>query len=395
MSSNSPYKVYLADVSYFSGKLETYLRYKEIPYERIEMNAQTGVEEVYKNTGMMKVPAVKTSNGLWLKDTTPMIDWFEDQHTEYPISPNDSAALFISKLIEDFADEGCWRTAMYFRWSDSSNARYLGQRIGKEVLSGWPLPTAITGGYFRIRQTRTFLYGDGLTKETEGVIRQQYFDLLESFDQLLKEQDFLLGDQPSLVDIAMMGPFYRHYFCDPEPAKIMRDQYPAVLAWVTRMWNAKGSDYAKDENPLAINKQTIDDYKKPGWEFILREIVSNYLPYLRRNASAWKAGDKQFDCEINGITLKKLPVIHYRVYCLEVLEKLYQSLDESSCSQVLELFKPYGDLGLGEGICKDLESGLYEEAQLPLSPRERPVSTLEKLSIMTLGTPWDIRYPFK
>jgi len=90
-----------------------------------------------------------------------------------------------------------------------------------------------------------------------------------------------------------------------------------------------------------------------------------------------------------------LPVIHYRVYCLEVLEKLYQSLDESSCSQVLELFKPYGTLGLGEGISKDLESGLYETAQLPLPTRSRSVGTLEKLAIMTLGTPWDIRFPFK
>lgn len=391
MTSHSPYKVYLADVSYFSGKLEAYLRYKEIPYQRIEMNAKTGVEEVYKNTGMMKVPAVQTASGLWLKDTTPMIDWFEEHHKEHPILPQNPATQFVSKLIEDFADEGCWRTAMYFRWSDPANAWYLGQRIGKEVLSGWPLPTAITGGYFRIRQTRTFLYGDGLTKQTEPVIRQQYYDLLDSFTQLLEDQDYLLGDQPSLVDIAMMGPFYRHYFCDPEPAKIMRDQYPSVLAWVTRVWNAKGSGF----NNTGLERLTVDSFKKPGWDTILKEIVVSYLPYLRENASAWQADKKQFDCEMQGVMFKKLPVIHYRVYCLEVLEKLYSALDDGSRQQISELFEPFGDLGLEVKEGNERVSGLYQEAQLPLPKRTREISLFEKLSIMSLGTPWDLRFPFK
>lgn len=391
MSFNKCYTVYLADVSYFSGKLEAYLRYKEIPYQRIEMNAKTGVEEVYKNTGMMKVPAVKTDKGLWLKDTTPMIDWFEKNHNEHSILPKNPAVQFISKLIEDFADEGCWRTAMYFRWSEPSNARYLGQRIGKEVLSGWPLPTSFTGGYFRIRQTRTFLYGDGLSKITEPVIRQQYFDLLDCFNQLLEEQPYLLGNQPSLVDIAMMGPFYRHYFCDPEPAKIMRDQFPRVLEWVVRVWNSKGSQFSK----TGLDGISIESFKHSGWQLILKEIVSCYLPYLRNNARAWQSGEKYFDCEMQGVTFKKLPVIHYRVYCLEVLEKLYQELDEESCELVDELFHDYGDLKLGKNKGAMVISGLYSNPQLPLPKRERKITLMEKLSIMTLGTPWDIRYPFK
>jgi len=52
-AQHEPYKVHLADVSYFSGKLETYLRYKEIPFERIEMDATSGVNQVYANTGQL------------------------------------------------------------------------------------------------------------------------------------------------------------------------------------------------------------------------------------------------------------------------------------------------------------------------------------------------------
>ena len=76
-STQSPMTVYLADMSYFSGKMEAYLRYKEIPYERRLATSKTMRGEVLRATGLMKVPVIRLPDGQWLKDTTPMIDWFE------------------------------------------------------------------------------------------------------------------------------------------------------------------------------------------------------------------------------------------------------------------------------------------------------------------------------
>ena len=78
-SPKSQMTVYLADVSYFSGKMEAYLRYKEIPYERRLATSKMMREEVLPATGLMKVPVIRLPDGRWLKDTTPMIDWFESQ----------------------------------------------------------------------------------------------------------------------------------------------------------------------------------------------------------------------------------------------------------------------------------------------------------------------------
>ena len=39
------------DVSYFSGKLEAYLRYKRIPYERIETATREMRRDLLPNTG--------------------------------------------------------------------------------------------------------------------------------------------------------------------------------------------------------------------------------------------------------------------------------------------------------------------------------------------------------
>ena len=108
--------VYLADMSYFSGKMEAYLRYKEIPYERRLATSKTMRDEVLSATGLMKVPVIRLPDGRWLKDTTPMIDWFESQYPVPPVIPRDPVLRFVSKLVEDYADEWCWRAALYWRW---------------------------------------------------------------------------------------------------------------------------------------------------------------------------------------------------------------------------------------------------------------------------------------
>ena len=86
-SVHEPYRLYLYDPSYYSGKMEMYLRCKQIPFERIEASAVRMVGLAYKNTGVMKVPFIQTRDGKWLKDTTPMIEWFEKQYRETEVIP--------------------------------------------------------------------------------------------------------------------------------------------------------------------------------------------------------------------------------------------------------------------------------------------------------------------
>ena len=110
-----PITAYVADVSYFSGKMEAYLRYKEIPFERRVADMKMMRDEILPATGLMKVPVLRLANGQWLKDTTPMIDWLEAQYPDSPVIPKDPVLRFMSKLVEDYADEWCWRAALYWR----------------------------------------------------------------------------------------------------------------------------------------------------------------------------------------------------------------------------------------------------------------------------------------
>ncbi len=82
--SAPPYRLYVLDVSYFSGKLEAYFRWKEIPFERIEATWRQINTRLLPHTGIARVPLVQTPDGTWLQDTTPIIDWLEQRHPDPP-----------------------------------------------------------------------------------------------------------------------------------------------------------------------------------------------------------------------------------------------------------------------------------------------------------------------
>ena len=55
----TPLRVWGAERSYFTGKLEAYLRYKEIPYERISAKGRDFGGTLPARTGAMQIPAVE------------------------------------------------------------------------------------------------------------------------------------------------------------------------------------------------------------------------------------------------------------------------------------------------------------------------------------------------
>jgi glutathione S-transferase len=377
-STQSPMTVYLADMSYFSGKMEAYLRYKEIPYERRLATSKTMRGEVLRATGLMKVPVIRLPDGQWLKDTTPMIDWFESQFPDPPVIPKEPVLRFVSKLIEDYADEWCWRAALYWRWRPVATRRLLMRRIGEEVLPDFPMPAWLSGWYYGRRQIATYLSGDGLSAETEPVIKQHYLDLLDAMSLILEDQPFLLGSHPTLVDIGLFGPMFRHYAQDPAPSVVMERRAPAVYAWVGRLWNARAHRLS--------GEPVLSDFRHPGWAYFLKDIAQSYWPFLLATARAWAEGKPRMDHQAHGVTYRNLKVVHYRVFCLQLLQDEYRRLSAEDRSAVDSLFAPYGRLDLIDG----LDSGLMEEHELPLRPGRPQPTRLQRFKLALTGTPWDM-----
>lgn len=370
------YRVYLSDVSYFSGKLEGALRAKRIGYERVCITTDVLLKEVLPNTGWMKVPALRRDDGLWLHDTTPLLRWLDAEHPQRALIPADPYRAFLSALVEDYCDEWQWRPAMFWRWAYADNARYLGSRLGVELSRGTPHPAWAMGLYFRKRQQRIFLRGDGVRAHNFDAIAALYPQALAWLEALLAERRYLLGDRPSLVDIAWFGPMFRHYAQDPRPAALMAATAPRVWAWVTRLWNSGSEDWSES---------ALEDFGDVAWDAIFRDLGSAYLPYLRDNAVACAAGATHFDGRYGGIDYPQLPTVHYRARCLATLRAAYVALDATTRARIDARLAGFG---IVEALqAKPVADVPLIDSALAIAPQR--LGLAQRLRYYFSGTPWN------
>ncbi len=361
-ADDAVYKVYGLDLSYFTGKLEAYLRYKGIPYRRVELSSKSFRDIVLDNTGLMKMPAVETPDGVWLTDTTPMIQWFEDRYPHNPILPEDPYAAFFCRLVEDYADEWMWRPALHYRWSYAKDATLMARRIAEEMLHDAPGPTWLKSWMIKRRQIKEYVTGDGITPETAAHVESIYLKTLDTLQRQLSVTPFLLGGRPCLADFGFFASMFRHFGIDPTPARIMRDRAPAVYEWTGRMWNARASQGLGPFEP-AVGIP-------PAWANFLKDIGTGYLPYLNANATAWGDGRTRFDVEIDGVSYRNLPTSQYRVWCLEQLRHHFASLDEDIAKKVRQTMETHRLWG--SFVALDATSSNYDpESLMPLGSKLR------------------------
>jgi len=314
-----PLRVYGSEISYFTGKLEGYLRYKEIPYERIATTRRYWERIIPRETGVAQMPAVELPDGRWLTDTTPIIDWLETQWPEPAVVPRDPLQGFVSRLLEDYADEWLWRPALHYRWSYRGDALLLSRKIVDEMLAELRVPGALKRWAIRQRQQRRYVRGDGVTERTRSHVESVYLKTLAHLEAILATRPFLLGEVPTLADFGFFASMFRHFGLDPTPSAIMRARAPGVWEWVARLWNARASR----------TRGMLSSGIPAEWSPILDAIGAAYLPYLCANAEAWKAKQRRFDVVIQGTSYESLPTSRYRVWCLERLRVHFNALADA------------------------------------------------------------------
>lgn len=334
MTEGHAYDVYRMDVSYFSGKLEAYLQYKEIPFRKIEGTIRTLRTEVAPHTGIVKVPTVRTPAGEWLQDSTPIIELLERRHPEGSVIPEDPEQAFFARLLEDYADEWLWRPALHYRWSYDTDARLLGRRIAAEVGDDLPLPLPLRALFVRKRQHAVYVRGDGVTKETRAHVEGIYLATLARLEEIFREQPFLLGGRPCLADFGFFASMFRHFSLDPTPSRIMRERAPRTFAWVARLWAARHSE--------TTGAWSADGTLPEGWTALLEDAATGYLPYLLANARAWAEGRRRFDQAVQGVHFRGTPVVQYRVWCRERLQEHFDALPAGARERVEKRLRAIG-----------------------------------------------------
>jgi glutathione S-transferase len=318
-------RVYGSKISYFTGKLESYLRYKGIAYER--RPSYRYQKQIRAHLGTTQMPAVELDDGRWMSDSTPIIQHLEREFPDSPVLPEDPVLRFIALLIEDYADEWLWRPAMHYRWNYRDDRELLTGIIDDEQTGHVPLPRFIKRRFIARRQRSGFVIGDGVSGATWDHVESSYFAALDNMTRMLEGRQFLLGDSPSIADIGLMGPMLRHFSQDPTPVELMRDRAPAVYAWVARMWNAKASSAS------AVWLDAVPEDAQP----MLQEICETHLVQLAENAEAFRKDIGRFNMKVQSCAYRDLPVSRYRVWCLEELRKRFDALSVEEQGRVRSL----------------------------------------------------------
>lgn len=268
------------DLSYFTGKLEGYLRASGLPYRLQEMDT-AAFRAAALRTGVRQMPQLELPDGRWMTDTPVIIDHLEADHTDSALTPSDPALRFLAELIEAFGDEHLWRPALYYRWAHPADARLLSGRLADGMMRDVPLPRDLRRVVVLTRQRSHYLRGEGVTRANRLRIEADYLDLLDALEPVFASRSWLLGQAPTRADIGLFGPLFRHFACDPTPGTIMRQRAPSVAAWAARLWALK---------PDARRTAAAMDRVPDDLGALMALIEHRFLPEMAANQAAVSRG---------------------------------------------------------------------------------------------------------
>lgn len=348
-------KVYGSRVSYYTGKLEAYLRFRNIPYTLHGMPYDQA-KMLKEKVGSVQMPIVDREDGRWMSDTTPILFELEKEHPEASILPDNPVLAFLARLIEDYGDEWLWRSAMHYRWSFPYGRELLSNILVDEISTPVPLPRFVVRRMIRRRQIKFFTTRDGVNANTRAHVEQGYLNALHAMSRILEHRPFLLGERPSLADFGMIAPMFRHFSQDPEPEEVMRTEAPLVYEWVARMWRA-------DADPSGGFIAEADENLQP----LLREICETHLVQLAANADAYARRAKSFEMTVQDCTYTGMPISRYRVYCLEELRRAFRDLTPAQQEDVRQILPhPTAEILWAEHL--EANSEYNADRHLPYGP---------------------------
>lgn len=224
-----------AEVSLYTGKLRSYLKYKGIPFEESIASKDVYRDVIIPRTGVSYIPVFITDDDVALQDTTEIIDFLEQRYPEHSIYPTGPCQKLVSLLLETYGDEWLVIPAMHYRWSFNENREFAIAEFGRTSAPHASAEEQLAIGQANSKPFAGALPRLGVTAANIPAIEKSYLALLSDLDRHFADYPFLLGSQPSIGDFGLIGPLYAHLYRDPYSGRLMEKHAPNVVAWVKRM----------------------------------------------------------------------------------------------------------------------------------------------------------------
>lgn len=328
--SDNVYSLVGSLASPFSVKMRAILRYRRLPHV---WYLNTG--DMAEKTAHVRPPIIPKLHcpgdpeDQWYVDSSPMAYMLEARHAERSIIPDDPVYALLSHVLEDFGDEWGTKMMFHYRWQDLDKG-------GDRDRVGWWMSypgMGPTDDELLANQTRQFYEWQiplwpvaGIEPDNVALIEEMYRQILDAFEDVLRERRFLFGSRPSLGDFGFYGQLYQCWL-NYASRDIMNERCMRVPAWLSIMDDAGGVEGSWME---------ADDSPGKGVMRLLWLAGEVYLPYLAATREAIENGEERMSFEGLGMKHSQKPM-KYHAKCLEVIREKTALLDENNKKRCREL----------------------------------------------------------
>ncbi len=327
----APFRLYGAELSPFSLKVRSYLRFKGLEFQWLT-RSQVRQEEFARYAKLPLIPVLVDAKDAAMQDSTPIIETLERDYPDPSITPPDATLAFVSTLLEDYADEWLNKAMFHYRWSCPEDQESASRRIVEMIFEGAPAPDDAEAGV-RSRMVAR-LHHVGSSPETAPVIEGSFARVLDLLEAVLGDKPYLLGGCPSFADFGLAGQLAQ-LLSDPTPGAMIKRQAPKLAAWVERM-----------DNPRVQGAFVgLSEVRAPLLALLRDEVAGAYLVWLSANANAVATDAPASSVEIGGATFTQRPQRYAAKAFAELRRKRGQVMDdalsalleESGCDSFLKL----------------------------------------------------------
>lgn len=194
-------ELYQIELSQFCEKVRLILDYKGLEYRKIEVTPGMGQFELFQKSGQQQVPALKDGETV-VVDSTEIAMYLERKYPDPPLIPTDPKDKGTCLLMEEWADASI---------GEKGRKAFIGALNQNRDLRTAVLPgdtpdfvkaivSAVPSELLDVLGTGVGVGGNAL-KEARASIKQD----LEALSLLLLDRPYLIGDTPTLADLAVAG----------------------------------------------------------------------------------------------------------------------------------------------------------------------------------------------
>ncbi|MEM6484151.1 MAG: glutathione S-transferase N-terminal domain-containing protein [Pseudomonadota bacterium] len=274
------YVLYGTEMSYFSGKARSYLRWKGLDLEERLADQRFYEDVCVPKIGRRVIPVTLLPDGTAMQDTTELFDYFESAYESPSFSPVNAQQQFLASLLELWADNWLLIPAMYYRWEYEAEVNALD--FGMDLFPDLSAQEQAEIGRKASTMFRGALPLLGIHPHNKQRVEDNWRAVLAELDAHFRAVPFLLGERPTIADFALTGALYAHMYRDATAGTLMKREGLAVARYVEKMMVPRASLSGAFPESRELPPTLVP---------ILKRIMSEQIPAvvdIAARLSAWR-----------------------------------------------------------------------------------------------------------